>query len=236
MKIMGGNLFRVGAGGLACLVAIIGPAIADNANPPYPNMAPVAQYAMASRDEEIALARSAAPPSISADADILVLGAHGYDMAMKGTNGFVCLVLRSWTAGISDPVFWNPTVRGPACLNPAAARTVLPHLLERANWVLSGVSKAEMAKRIEAALAAHSFVLPETGAMSYMMSKQQQLSGGHWHPHLMFYIANTSDAAWGANFKGSPVFSGLDDPSPVTIFLVPVTKWSDGTPATMEMK
>jgi hypothetical protein len=220
------------AGGLVCLA--ITPVVAAG----YPNMAPVAQYAMASPDAEIALARSAAPPSISADADVYVLGAHGYDRTVQGKNGFACLVLRSWTAGLSDPVFWNPNIRGPACLNPAAVRSVLPHILERTQWVLSGVSRDAMAQKIKAQLAANAYALPEAGAMCYMMSKQQHLSetNPHWHPHVMFYVANATDAAWGANLKDSPVISGRDDPAPVTIFMIPVKKWSDGTPETMDMK
>jgi hypothetical protein len=226
-----------GIGGVCCLTVFAGSAMADDAKAPFANMAPAAQYAM-SPDEEIALARSAAPPSISADADILVMGAHGYDIAVKGKNGFGCLVLRSWTAGTADAEFWNPAVRGPACLNPAAMRSVLPHIVERTQWALSGVTRDDMTDRIKAQLAANSFALPEPGAMCYMMSKQQYLAGadGHWHPHLMFYVAHGDDAAWGANLKGSPVMSGLDDPTPVTIFMIPVEKWSDGTPATMEMK
>ena len=77
---------------------------------PYPKMAPIDQYMM-TRDAEIALARSAAPESISRDAEVMVLGQHGYETAVKGKNGFVCLVERSWTAGIDDPDFWNPKLR-----------------------------------------------------------------------------------------------------------------------------
>src|ERR1700729_4052 len=101
------------------------PARAQDAKGPYPSMAPLDQYLM-DRDAEIALARSAAPESISRDADVLVLGRHGYETAVKGTNGFVCIVERSWTAGIDDPDFWNPKLRGPLCLNPQAARSYLP--------------------------------------------------------------------------------------------------------------
>jgi len=201
-------------------------------------MAPIAQYDMTSRDAEIALARSAAPPSISGDAEILVLGAHGYETAAKGTNGFVCLVQRSWTSGASDPEFWNPKLRAPVCLNAAAVRSVLPHVIDRTNWVLAGISKDQMVDRIKAQLAAKTFVLPEQGAMSFMMSKDQQLSdeGGHWHPHVMFYLANTDGAALGADLKGSPIYSGQYDPDPVTVFYIPVVKWSDGTSQTMTMK
>lgn len=201
---------------------------------PYPAMAPVSEYLISDEKSEIVLARSAAPASISGDAEILVLGAHGYTTAVKGTNGYVCLVDRAFLAEFLNPVFWNPIVRGPDCLNPAAVRSVLPHYLERAKWALTGLSIPQMIERTKAELAAKTYVLPEPGAMSFMMSKQQILSnqGIHWHPHLMFFVANTSDAAFGANYPGSPVFHPFSSaPDAYATFLVPVGMWSDGTPA-----
>src|SRR5262249_19744737 len=100
----------------------------------YPAMAPVDQYLIADAHDEIALARSAAPPSISAEADVLVLGKHGYETAARGRNGFVCFVERSWTAGFDDRQFWNPKLRAPNCFNPPAVRSVLPQYLERTQW------------------------------------------------------------------------------------------------------
>src|SRR6266851_5766955 len=87
---------------------------AQDTKAPYPSMAPLDQYLM-ERNAEMALARSAAPESISRDAEVLVLGRHGYETAVKGKNGFVCMVQRSWTAGIDDPDFWNPRIRAPIC-------------------------------------------------------------------------------------------------------------------------
>ena len=77
----------------------------------------------------------------------------------------------------------------------------------------------------------------ESGAMCYMLSKQGYLSdrGGHWHPHLMFFVPLTDPAAWGAGLPGSPVVGAFTDtPERLTVFLVPVAKWSDGTPASMD--
>jgi len=62
-----------------------GPAQSQAVRTPYPEMAPADQYLIANREDEIARARSAAPPSISADAQVLVLGRHGYETAVKGT-------------------------------------------------------------------------------------------------------------------------------------------------------
>jgi hypothetical protein len=223
--------------GLAFLFWAAFPANAEDATTVYPAMAPLARYQVASPSEEVALARSAAPTSISGDARVLTLSDHGYETAIEGKNGFVCLVERSWATGFGDPEFWNPKIRAPMCLNPAAARTVLPEYLERTKWVLAGVSKSEMSARASSAVATNRFVLPDPGAMCYMMSKQGYLSDadGHWHPHLMFFLANTDGAAWGANLKGSPVFAAPGDPEPVTTFFVPVIKWSDGTSGVMEM-
>lgn len=208
-------------------------ASAQAAAPAYPARAPIAEYMMASPADEIALARTAAPPSISADAEVLVLGPAGYTIAVKGRNGFVCLVERAWDAEFANPVFWNPHNRGPDCLNPAAARSVLPHMLERTKWALAGLSIPDMRKRTEAEVAAKTYVMPEPGAMAYMLSKQQYLSDDahNWHPHLMFFVA-ADDAAMGANLPGSPLLHAAPSaPDPVSTFLVAVDKWSDGSPA-----
>ena len=228
--------WAVGPGcGLAVLICAMGSAGADAAKADYPAMAPIGQYMVASHADEIDLARSAAPTSISGDADVLTLGSRGYEIAAKGKNGFVCMVWRSWTAGFDDAEFWNPKLRAPICLNAAAARSVLPSYLERTKWVLAGLSKTDMIDRTRAAVAAKTFTLPSPGAMAFMMSKQGYLSdaAGHWHPHLMFFLAHANSDAWGANLRGSPVFAAQDARDPITTFFVPVPKWSDETPAAM---
>jgi len=110
---------------------------------PYPQMAPIGQYLMAP-DAEIALARSAAPESVSRDAEVMVMDQHGYKTVVKGKNGFVCLVERSWTAPSDNPDFWNPKLRGPLCLNAPAARSYLPQTIRKTELVLAGRSKAQM--------------------------------------------------------------------------------------------
>ena len=106
-------------------VAWSAPAHTQETKTPYPAMAPLDQYLM-EQNAEAALARCAALESISRDAEIMALGRHGYETVAKGKNGFVCMVLRSWTSGINEPEFWNPKIRSAICFNPAAARTYLP--------------------------------------------------------------------------------------------------------------
>jgi hypothetical protein len=162
---------------------------AQNAKGPYPSMAPLDQYLM-ERNAEIALARSAAPESISQDAEVMVLGRHDYETAVKGKNGFVCLVWRSWTAGTDDPDFWNPKLRAPVCFNRLAARSQVPLTLKKTEVILASRSKDQMAEAIKAAFGRKELSTPENGAMCYMMSKQGYLSDrdGHWHPYLMFFL------------------------------------------------
>lgn len=221
---------------LVCLIAPMGAnqvaTAADSSR--YPALAPIGQYRMATADE-IALAKSAAAASVAEHAEVLVLGEHGYETAVRGTNGFVCLVGRSWDMAFDNPEFWNPKIRAPECDNAVSARSVLPRFLTRTEWVVAGVSKAEMQKREVAAWAAGKFKVPEPGAMCYMMAKGGYINDavGHWHPHVMFYAPRTDDAAWGANLPGSPVAADSTNVEKTSIFMVIVGNWSDGTPAPM---
>jgi hypothetical protein len=222
-------------GSVALVVALAAASQAQGVKTPYPKMAPVEQYLM-DRNAEIALARSAAPDSISKDASVLVLGRHAYELAVKGKNGFVCLVERGWTAPVDNPDFWNPKLRGPLCLNPPAARSYLPLTVKKTDLVLAGRSQAQMVEAIKTALDKKDLPSIEPGSMCYMLSKQGYLSDsdGHWHPHLMFFVPLTEPAAWGADMPGSPLISAKIPEDRLTIFMMTVAHWSDGTPASME--
>jgi hypothetical protein len=207
-------------------------AYAQNAGSKYPKMAAVDQYLM-TEEAEVDLARTAAPESISKDADVLALGKDGgYRMVIKGKNGFVCLVQRSWTAGLDDPDFWNPKLRAPICFNPAGARTYLPRVVKRTRLVFAGKTKEQLPTELKAAFDAKEIPAIESGAMGYMMSKHGYLSDrdGHWHPHIMFYVPPGDAAVWGAGLPGSPIFGASDPVDRVSIFFMPVNKWSDGLP------
>jgi hypothetical protein len=205
----------------------------------YSAMAPLDQYMM-DRSAEIALARSAAPPSIAAKASVLVLTRHGYDAAVKGSNGFVCAVERSWMSQYDFPQFWNPHMRGPLCFNPPAVRSILPYTIKRTELVLAGRSKPEIARAVADGIRNHTLPRLEAGAMTYMMSKQQFLNdqAHNWIPHLMFYFPRTSGATWGADLPGAPPMLNpqfQNSAEALSVLMVPATHWSDGTPAPMRM-
>jgi len=198
---------------------------------PYPSMAALDQYLMADRNAEIALARSAAPDSISHDAKVLVLGPHGYETGVEGKNGFVCAVERGWMAPFDNPEFWNPKIRGPLCFNPPAVRSILPMTYKRTEMVLSGQSKAQI---MEGIMTFAKKELPplEPGAMTYMMSKGAYLTdhGDHNMAHLMFYSPVMDGAVWGADLPLSPIMLNPQfAPQGIDVFMILTGMWSDGT-------
>ena len=197
----------------------------------YSVAAPLARYLIADQAEEIALARSAAPPSVSDAAEIRVLTNDGYTLAVKGTNGFVCLVERSWAKSTDDAEFWNPKVRAPHCLNAAAAKTYLPIVLMKTRLFLAGKSRLEIAAALRLAMDNKELPVLEPNAMCYMMSKQQFLSDDdmHWHPHIMWYVPGDARKSWAANLPGVPALAGYVPEDRMTVFLLKVDHWSDGT-------
>ena len=196
-----------------------------------PDLAP---YLTANRAAEVALARSAAPKNVSDSASVLVLTPSGFVEAARGTNGFTCLVLRSFSGSLDDPTFWSPKVRAPNCFNPPAVKTVVPEITKRAEWIMAGVSRTEIVARTKRAFATHEFPLPAAGSMTYMLSHEQYLSdtNPHWMPHLMFfYDKSLPAAAWGAGGMTSPIIDGSigDRSFPVLTLLIPVRQWANGT-------
>jgi hypothetical protein len=199
----------------------------------YASMAPLDQYLISDENSEIALARTAAPASISDNAEIMVLGPQGYKTAAKGTNGFLCLVERAWSQDVNNPQFWNPKIRAPHCFNAAAAKTFAPIFLMKTKLVLAGKSRAEILQATSSAFDSKELPALAPGSMAYMMSKQQYLNDRDkaWHPHVMFYVPGDAAKSSGANLTGSPVIAANDPEERVTILMMLAAHWSDGSAA-----
>jgi len=235
-------LFMLGTLAMLAFLSTAIPSAARAAQPPspYPTMAPLSQYLIQDRQSEIDLARSAAPRSVSGHATVWVLDVHGFETAENGTNGFTCLVERSWTKAFDDDQFWNSRVRTPVCYNPAASRTVLPYTVFETKMALAGATEAVIREHLTTAIADKQLPATEDGSMAYMMSKDQYIDDHvkAWYSHIMIYAPKADGAnageSWGADRSGSPVVYDTNHliwPQPWALFFVPVWSWSDGTRA-----
>jgi hypothetical protein len=229
------NCPKVFAQSLALAVALLPLLARSGVQFEYPKMAPLSQYMMG-ENAEITLAQTAAPPAISRNATVLVLTSHGYVVGKKGSNGFTCIVERGWMPPFDQKDFFSTGLRAPICYNAPASRTVLQYTLRRTQLALAGLSRLQILAKIRTM----ALPTPEPGSMSYMLSKEQNLGAGvgHWYPHLMFHVPKSYSAGdgaiWGANLPGSPIVFDNGHrlaPEPQTILMVPVSKWSDGSPA-----
>lgn len=205
---------------------------------PSDRMAPLAGYLMPDRAEEIALARSAAPAQVADGARVLVLGPSGHETAVEGSNGFTCVVMRGWgspsfVGGKRYPDFWNVRVRAPICFNPAGVETALPVYLAKTELALAGKTFDELLAEVSRRYGDGVLQVPAPGTMAYMMSPRQYLgdAAGHFKPHLMLYVPYAKAGEWSGDRPVGDAFVGADEGSPQAIVIVPLPRWSDGTPA-----
>ena len=189
---------------------------------------PLSEYMMP-QDAEIALARSAAPANVSDHATIKVLNESGFEVAIEGDNGFVCMVMRAWSAPTYTPaafrdfVYYAP-LRAPICFNPVAAETMMLYYELRTELGLQGKNPDEIADGIEAANAKGELPRIETVSFAYMWSADQDLGPGigHWHPHMMVFTPYYENSMLGGNeFGGTLPFVSDDAGTPFAVTVIP---------------
>jgi hypothetical protein len=213
----------------ALILATLVPAGLLAQSSPARHYPPLSEYLMA-RDAEVGLARTAAPPNISGRATIKVLTASGYQVAQKGDNGFVCVVMRGWAAPTFTPapfrdLVYDARVRAPICFNPVAARTVLPLQELRTRLGMAGKGPDQIAEGVQAAYATGELPKMEGVGFAYMLSADQYLAPaiGAWHPHLMVYTPYYDNAMLGGNeFAGPFPFVSDDAGTPFAVTVIPV--------------
>ena len=198
-------------------------------NPKYP---PLSEYMM-TPEAEIALAKSAAPESVSAHATVKILTASGYKVAAQGDNGFICLVMRGWSAPTYTPaqfrdLVYDAAVRAPICFNPPAAREVLPYYELRSKLGMEGKTPDQISESVQAAYSKGELPRREEVSFAYMWSADQNLGTGigHWHPHMMIFAPYYDNSLLGNNEFGSPLPQLSDDAR--TPFAVVVIRVDDG--------
>jgi hypothetical protein len=190
---------------------------------------PLSAYMM-QRDAEITLAKSAGPASISDRATIKVLTSNGFEVARQGDNGFVCFVMRGFTGA---PTFtpaqvrfmvYDPKTLAPICLNPQAAKTVLPYYELRTKLGIQGKTPEQIAEAVQDAYTKGEIPKRDAVSFGYMWSADQVLGpAGHWHPHVMVYAPNYENPMLGGNEFGGHLPAVTDDAgTPFSVVVIPV--------------
>jgi len=196
---------------------------------PVPSRPPLRDYLMP-RDAEIALARSAAPASISDRATIKVLTPSGFEVASQGDNGAVCLVMRGFSAPTYTPaqfrdLVYDPTVHAPICFTAPAAKTAMPYYELRTKLAMEGKGPDQIARAVEAAYDAGQLPHRDAVTFAYMWSADMQLGPGigAWHPHVMVFAPKYDNAMVGGFAFGSPLPQLTDDAgTPFAVVVIPV--------------
>jgi hypothetical protein len=216
---------RTSASALIALVMTLHASAVLAQAPEYP---PLSEYLM-TRDAEIALARSAAPTNVAEQATIKILTPSGYDVVREGSNGFVCMVMRGWTAPTFTPVelrdlVYDGKIRAPICFDPEAARTVLPYYELRSRLGMAGKTPDEIASAIQAAHARGELPNRDGVSFAYMWSADQHLGPvGSWHPHMMVFAPYYENARLGDNGFAEPLPFVTDDAgTPFAVVVIPV--------------
>jgi hypothetical protein len=185
--------------------------------------APFSEYLMA-RESEIALARSAAPERISSRATMKVLTRDGYEVAVKGDNGFLCMVMRSWSAAPDPEATYYSKLRAPICFDPVAARTVAPAEELRTRLGLEGKPPEAIAHEVAVRYGLGQLPKMEGVAFAYMWSASQDTGPGFgaWHPHMMVYAPYYENAMLGGNEGGghAPFVAGGGTPYSIVLIVV----------------
>jgi hypothetical protein len=195
--------------------------------PKYP---PLSEYMMPQADE-VALAKSAAPQNISDHATIRVFTTSGYQTVHEGDNGFVCMVMRGFTGAptftpvqVRAYITYDARTRAPICLDPQAARTLLPYYDLRTKLGLEGKTADQISEGVQAAYANGGIPKRAEVSFGYMWSADQVLGpAGHWHPHMMVYLPNYENSMLGNNEPGDPLPRiGDDAGTPFAVGTIPV--------------
>jgi hypothetical protein len=212
--------------GLALLSVGVQAALVHGQSSKYP---PLSEYMM-SRDAEIALAKSAAPDYVSDHATIKVFTASGFQTVHEGDNGFVCMVMRGFTGAptytpvqVRDYINYDAKTRAPICLDPLAARTVLPYYEVRTKLGLEGKTAEQIAEYVRAAYTKGEIPKRPGVCFAYMWSADQVLGPtGHWHPHIMVYLPGY-ETLLGTKHPQAPLPSiGDDEGTPFAVGVIPV--------------
>jgi hypothetical protein len=202
---------------------------AQSSKPQAGKYPPIEEYLMR-QSSEIAMAKSAAPANISDRATIKVLTNSGYTVVHEGDSGFVCMVLRGFSAPTYTPaqfrdLVYDSSVRSPICFDPKAAKEVVPYYELRTKLAMQKDGPDEIAEGVQAAYARGELPKRDGVSFAYMWSADQNLASaiGHWHPHVMVFAPYYDNSMVGGNAFGAPLPQLSDDAgTPFAVVVIPV--------------
>lgn len=151
-----------------------------------------AEYPTLTTEQELRLALSAGPLTVSRSADVYLMGDTGFRQAMEGSNGWACLVVRA--AGDKRQL-------APHCLNPYAAESVLPAFLREAELQARGMGAEAISAEMTRQFASGELPTPSGPAYAYMLSEGQRIGpqAGKFRPHFMLYMPYVTNEAIGGD-------------------------------------
>jgi len=173
------------------------------------------------RDQQIALAESAAPVEVSSNATVYVLGPKGYEKAREGTNGFSCFVGRHFVkpAETTQPETTRAeTTIEPQCFDAEGSRTLLLVYIHSEELRTNGKSEAEIKADVANGYKEGRYQYPSKPGFLYMMSSRNRLSAmpehgtGIFPPHLMFYAPNMTTKDIGFDAQPKLDYLGMTHP------------------------
>jgi hypothetical protein len=178
----------------------------------------------ADRDQEIALALSAAPPKVAEKAGVYVLDKTGYVKARDSQNGFTCWVDHR-----------IPNAVEPQCTDEEGTKTFLPKALMIASLRAQGKPEPEIRQAVKDAIAKGTLKGPSKPGIDYMLSTKNVVTiddekgiAAPFPPHLMFYAPNMTNAMWGSDGSpASPLFV-VDEGTPFALVIVPAAGGPSG--------
>ena len=200
------------AGVVVATSGVLGVGSVSAQGPGYPDL---------DRDEELKLAMSAGPLTVSTEADVWVMGSTGFERAIEGSNGWTCLVVRNAA---------NKTVLAPHCLNPPATQTVLPAMLREAQLQAAGEGQSSIESTMAEEWDRGDLPMPEGPAYAYMLSKGQRLgtNAGNFQPHFMLYMPNVTNADIGGDPRNMAFpFVGPQEGHPLATVVILMDEFVD---------
>lgn len=188
--------------------------------------APMIFDASVPRDDQIALAMTAAPAEVSSHATVYVLGPKGYEKAREGTNGFSCFVFRSFVSPTETTV-------GPMCFDAEGSRTTMLVYFHSEELRSRGTSEAEIKADQDSGYKTGRFHYPSKLGILYMMSSENRLGPTPDHktapfpPHVMLYAPNMTPQDLGFDAQPKLPYMGLSSPGQPGNLLIVVPNAGD---------